>query len=91
MVCMSCLVSSGPCLGPRRMRSRHGLVEDSCAYGGMCSGEKDHSEQKAFHTHYSYLSGSWKAKKSQVEGVRASGPSKARGMSLRAHVLELSH
>lgn len=43
------------------------VSEDSCAYGGMCSGEKDHREQKAFHTHYSYVSSSWKAKESQVE------------------------
>ena len=24
---------------------------------------KDHREQRVFHTHYSYVSGSWKAKK----------------------------
>lgn len=52
------------------------VSEDVCAYDGMGSGEKDHREQKAFHTHYSYLSGSWKAKKSQVEGMTASDPVK---------------
>lgn len=26
------------------------VSEDSCVYDGMCSGEKDHREQKAFPT-----------------------------------------
>lgn len=60
----------------RRMKSRQRVSEGSCAYGGMCSGEKDHREQKAFHTHYRYVSSSWKAKESQVEGMTASDPVK---------------
>lgn len=75
MVCMSCLVSSRPCMGPRGGggdEKQAWVSEDSWAYGGMCSGERDHREHKAFHTHYSYLSSSWKAKKSQVEGMTAS-------------------
>lgn len=52
------------------------VSEDLCAHGKMCSDEKDHRGQKVFHTHYSYLSSSWKAKKSQVEGMTASDPVK---------------
>lgn len=69
----------------RQLRTLHGASEDEkqawvsedlCADGGMCSGEKDHRERKAFHTHYAYVSSSWKAKKSQIEGMTASDPVK---------------
>lgn len=64
------------------------VSEDLCVYDGMCPGEKDHREQKAFHTHYSYLSGPWKAKKSQVEGMTALDPVKREACAVTVYLAD---